>query len=107
MKLEIDEDEVYFSPEDPCLNVVFKLAYLDSDLPRDQIDRLAKDIINVWNKAQEDRFYLFTESEKCSILESLENDVEPWRFIEKQNNITGGVTPMLDGMIKELEESLK
>lgn len=57
MKLEIqewneDEKMVLWCPEDPSLNIIFKLAYLDSDLPRDQIDSLAKQIIKVWNDSQ-------------------------------------------------------
>ena len=51
-----------------------------------------------------DRFHLFTESEKCSLLEGLRYEYNLWNIITPREE--GGVADMLNDLIKELEESL-
>ena len=52
-----------------------------------------------------DRFHLFTESEKCGILEGLERRREVWNGIE--GNEKGGIVEMFDNLIKEINKSLE
>ena len=52
-----------------------------------------------------DRFSLFTESEKCSILEGLRYQLQIWEFVEDPDT-EGGIVSMLDILIKEVEKSL-
>lgn len=53
-----------------------------------------------------DRFQLFTESEKCSLLAGLKTERSVWSGIEEANE-EGGIVEMLDKLIKEVNESLK
>jgi len=54
-----------------------------------------------------DKFQLFTESEKCSILAGLQNERGIWFMIKEGKKEKGGMIEMLENLIEELEQSLK
>ncbi|KKN36739.1 hypothetical protein LCGC14_0770450 [marine sediment metagenome] len=51
------------------------------------------------------KFYFFTESEKCSILNALKEQVEIFSKVE-DFNVKGGMCDMDRNLIKELEQCL-
>lgn len=53
-----------------------------------------------------DRFQLFTESEKCSLLEGLKIHRDLWKELEEAHG-KGGIVEMVDILIKEVEKSLE
>ncbi len=55
--------------------------------------------------AAKNRFHLFTESEKCSILEALEEQMEVYSYIH-DFNVKGGINEMIRNLIKELKDAL-
>lgn len=53
-----------------------------------------------------DRFKLFTESEKCGMLDALERVREIWNSIEAAHE-EGGMIEMFDNLIKEVKKGLE